>query len=374
MGLLDQICALKWIQKNIKSFGGDPEKVTLFGQSAGGCSISLLPLIDGTEGLFKRMISQSGPLSLTFSPEESTKLVEKLKEKLGSSKMKDLVSLSEEELIKINKDISDYDNFPERDGINLPIDLYAEYKSGKDIDMLLGSNQDEARLWIKSMEYYTNLISGETIYKLGLPILFETDLKRMSLEDKQNAYEFKKILSGEKIWKIVEFYNEGVFRIPLNKQAEYHSDAGGNTYVYYWTYPGKIEIMGACHGVELPYVLNNLKESPIIGDEVNIDLANEVQDMWVNFARTGNPSTTKNTWEQYNSDTRKTMLLGEEIKMEEDYKSEQRELIEPLLKYYINGNFLQMSYDVFQVYKISAVAISSLVIIGLILRKIKKII
>ena len=60
--------------------------------------------------------------------------------------------------------------------------------------------------------------------------------------------------------------------------------------------------------------------------------------------------------------------------MEEDYKSEQRELIEPLLKYYINGNFLQMSYDVFQVYKISAVAISSLVIIGLILRKIKKII
>jgi len=376
LGLLDQICALKWIQKNIKSFGGDPEKVTLIGHSAGAGSISLLPLIDGTEGLFKRMICESGSPSLTFSPQESKKLVEKLKEKLGSSKMKDLLSLSEEKLIKIDEAISNYDNFPERDGINLPTDLYDAYKSGKgsNIDMLLGSNQDEVRYWIKSMEYYTSLISGETIYKLGFPILFETDLKRMTLEDKQNVYDFKKIQSGEKIWKIAEFYNEAVFRIPMNKQAEYHSDAEGNTYVYYFNYPGKSKTMGACHWVELPYSLNNLNESQVVGDEANIELANEIQDMWINFVRNGNPSTTKNTWEKYNSDTRKTMILGEEIKMEEDYKSEQRELIEPLLKYYMNGNFVQMSYDVFQVYKIAGLAIPALVIIGLILRRIIKII
>ena len=375
LGLLDQICALKWIQKNIKNFGGDPEKVTLIGQSAGAGSISLLPLLDGTEGLFKRIIAQSGSLSLTFSSQECKKFVEKLKEKVGSSKMEDLLSLSEEKLVKIYKDIIDYSNFPERDGINLPIDLYGEYKSGKgkNIDMLLGSNQDEVRYWIKSLGSSTNLIIGEIIFKLGLPMLFESDLKKMSLEDKQNAYDFKKIRSGEKIWKIAEFYNEAVFRIPMNKQAEYHSDAGGNTYVYYWNYPGKNNELGTYHGIEIPYVLNNLKESSDAGDEANIDLANEVQDMWVNFARTGNPSTTKNTWEKYNSDTRKTMILGEEIKMEEDYKSEQRELIEPLLKYYMNGNFIQMSYDVFQVYKIAAIAISSLAIIALILRRIKKI-
>ena len=288
--------------------------------------------------------------------------------------MEDLLSLSEEKLKKINEDLNEYNSYPERDGINLPIDLYGAYKSGKgkNIDMLLGSNQDEVRLWTKLMNYFPNLISSETIYKLGLPILFETDLKRMSHEDKQNAYDFKKIQSGEKIWKITEFYNEAVFRIPMNKQAEYHSDAGGNTYVYYWNYPGKDKTKGACHSVELPYVLNNLNESLFVGDEANIDLANEVQDMWINFVRTGNPSTSKNTWEKYNSDTRKTMVLGEEIKMEEDIKSEQRKLIEPLLKYYFNGNFLQMKYNVFQVYKIAAVVISSLAIIGLILRRINK--
>ena len=238
----------------------------------------------------------------------------------------------------------------------------------------MGSNQDEVRFWITYLDNYSNIISGEIIYKLGFPILFETNLKMMSPEDKQNAYDFKKIQSGEKIWKITEFYNEAVFRIPMNKQAEYHSDAGGNTYVYYWNYPGKNNELGTYHGIEIPYVLNNLKESSDAGDEANIDLANEVQDMWINFVRNGNPSTTKYTWEKYNSDTRKTMILGEEIKMEEDYKSEQRELIEPLLKYYMNGNFLQMSYDVLQVYKIAGLAISGLLIIGLILRRIKRII
>ena len=94
LGLLDQICALKWIQKNIKNFGGDPNKVTVLGQSSGGASMSLLPLINGTDGLFKRIISQSGPISLTFSPNECEKLIKKLLEKSGASKMEDLVSLS----------------------------------------------------------------------------------------------------------------------------------------------------------------------------------------------------------------------------------------------------------------------------------------
>ena len=71
LGLLDQICALKWIQKNIKQFGGDSEKVTVFGESAGAGSVSLLPLIDGTEGLFKRIIAESGSINLSFSPEET---------------------------------------------------------------------------------------------------------------------------------------------------------------------------------------------------------------------------------------------------------------------------------------------------------------
>ena len=100
LGLLDQICALKWVQKNIKNFGGDPQRVTLFGQSAGASSISLLPLIDGNENLFKRIICESGSFGLTSSTEETKKLTEELLEKSGASKMEDLVALSEEQIKK----------------------------------------------------------------------------------------------------------------------------------------------------------------------------------------------------------------------------------------------------------------------------------
>jgi para-nitrobenzyl esterase len=89
--------------------------------------------------------------------------------------------------------------------------------------------------------------------------------------------------------------------------------------------------------------------------------------MWVNFARYGNPSTSNHIWEKYNSQTRKTMILDEEIKMEEDYKREQRILIEPLLKYYFNGCYSNISLNVPQFYKIIVEIVGTLLIIIIIL-------
>ena len=371
LGLLDQICALKWIQNNINKFGGDPKKVTIFGQSSGGSSISLLPLIEGSEGLFKRIISQSGPLSLTYSPDQCKSLIENFLEKSGGKNMEDLVSISEAKIKEINEEINDYANYPERDGINLPLDLYEGYKSGKgkDIDMLLGTNKDEVRHWIKSMGYYSNLISGEFIYKHGMPALYETDIRTLSDEDKEYVREFMHIQNPyqKRIWKITEFYTEIVFRTPMNKMAEYHSEAGGNTYLYLWTYPGEDETLGACHNIELSYIFNNLQETLFTGNKVSPELANKAQEMWINFARTGNPSTSEYNWEKYDSNTRKTMFIGEQIKMVEDYKGEQRELIEPLLNYYINGNYNEISYNVPQIYRIALQLIATLgLIVGII--------
>ena len=73
LGLLDQIQALKWINKNIENFGGDKNNVTIFGESAGGSSVTLLPLINGTKRLFKRIISQSGSFAWTINKEAQKK-------------------------------------------------------------------------------------------------------------------------------------------------------------------------------------------------------------------------------------------------------------------------------------------------------------
>ena len=382
LGLLDQICALQWIQKNIKQFGGNPERVTVFGESAGAGSVSLLPLIYGTDGLFKRIIAESGSINLSYSTDETKLLTEKLLDEADANNMGDLISLSNEKIKEINEDLNDYNNFPERDGVILPQDLNGVYKSGKgkNIDMLLGTNKDEVRYWINEMDYYTSLLSGKFIFEHGIPILFENNMKRLSDEDKKYVDDFMDLQNDKKVWKITEFYNEVLFRVPMNKQAEYHSDAGGNTYVYHWKYPGEDETIGACHAIELSYIFNNLQETIYTGNKINVELANEAQEMWVNFARYGDPSTSKHKWEKYDSKTRKTMILDENIHMEEDYKREQRLLIEPLLKYYFNGCYSNLSMNVPQFYKIVAQLVGTLliiigiivIIIVLIVKRIKK--
>jgi para-nitrobenzyl esterase len=282
--------------------------------------------------------------------------------------MNELTAIDENKYKEINEELNDYNNFPKRDEFILPVDLYKEYElgKGKDIDMLLGSNKDEVRYWINEMDYYS-ILSGKFIYEHGFPILFENNLKRLNDEERKNVDEFMDRLDDKKIWKITEFYNELLFRIPMNKQAELHSNAGGNTYVYHWKYPGEDETIGACHAIELSYVFNNLQEKIYTGNKINPELAKEVQEMWINFAKYGDPSTSKHKWEQYNSQTRKTMILDEKIYMEEDYKKEQRLLIEPLLKYYFNGCYSNISLNVPQFYKIIVEIVGTLLIIIIIL-------
>ena len=365
LGLLDQICALKWTKNNINNFGGDPDKITIFGESAGAGSVSLLPLISEADGLFKRIIAESGSINFSFSPDETKRLTQLLLEESGKSNIQEIVSISEEKMKEMNEKLNDYNNCPKRDDYLLKGDLYDSYKSGKgkNIDMLLGTNKDELRYWINEMEGYIGSLSGLFIYKHLIPILYENNLKRLNDEEKKNVDKFMELQEGENIWKITEFYNELVFRIPMNKIAEYHSDNGGNTYVYHWKYPGEDEIFGACHAIELSYVFNNPQESIYTGNKYNYELADEVQVMWVNFARTGNPSTSKHTWEKYNSETRKSMILDGNIQMVEDYKKKQRLLIEPLLKYYFNGNYSKLSLNVPHYYKIIALIVGTLLII-----------
>ena len=357
LGLLDQICSLKWIQKNIKSFGGDPEKVTLFGNSAGGVSLSLLTLMDESKGLFKRIIVESGPISLTSTKDEFKKLTSQLLTKFSAKNMEDLMAISEEDLYNIILEVSS--NYPLKDGITLPMDLYEAFKSGKgkNVDMLIGSNQNE------TMFYY--IYNGELYFRIGFQIMYENDLKKMSQEDQKKANQFMKLLKDKKIWKVAEFYNDIIFRLPLIKQAEYHSDNGGNTYVYHWKYDGE-QPYGSYHSLEIPYVFNNFKNTMYENTiKENENIIKNVQDMWVNFARTGNPSTDELVWDKYDSKDRKTMIIDEKCEMINDYKGEQREILDSLLKYNLKGDTSNLSYNVPIVYQvIGQIIIVILFIIG----------
>ena len=375
LGLLDQKCALEWVRDNISAFGGDPDNVTIFGESSGAGSVSLLPLVKGTKGLFRRVIAESGSVALTYSREECQNLTEMLLEETGCSSMDELTGLSEEELKEVNEKLNDYNNFPERDGNVLPEDLYGAYRDGlaDGIDLLTGTNADEVNYWVWEMEYTVPVLPGKLTYALAEPVMFENDQKKLSDDEKTDIASFMSMQSGSRTEKLSEFYNETLFRIPAMQQAAFHSDNGNNTYTYYWTYPCSDEKIGACHAVELAYVFNNPEVTIYTGENYNEELADVVQDMWVNFARTGDPSTDNHKWGQYDPEKRDTMVLGSDIHMESDIKAEQRELIEPILHHYINGNYMQMSFNVPHTYRIAGLLAAVIIaVIALMVTVIKK--
>jgi len=338
---------LRWIQENISNFGGDPENVTIVGESAGAGSVSLLPVIKGTEGLFQKVIAESGSVALTYSKEECQGLTRRLLKESGAESIDKLINLSEEQIKKINESLNEYNNFPMRDGKIIPENIYQAYKDGEanDVDILIGTNADEANYWI-------NEVGGIAIYKFLIPVMYENNISRLTDEDMKKVKQFRDYLDLKNVWEITEFYNEVLFRVPAIAQAESHADNGGNTYMYYWTYPSVLENMGACHAVELAYVFNNLSETITTGDNIDVNLANTVQEMWTNFVRNGNPSTSSLEWKQYDSTSRKTMILGSECYIENSPLNEQRQLIEPILKYHFNGAYANLSFNVPYIYKI----------------------
>ena len=341
LGLLDQIEALRWIKKNIPSFGGNPDNVTIFGESAGGGSVSLLPIIPEAKGLFRRVIAQSGSVALTFSKEECLDYTRKLMKGAGAQNMDDLMKLSEQELTELNNRLDLDNNFPQRDGRLIPLNPYEPYRNGEtaDVDILIGTNSNELNYWIGEL-------GGILPFRFGIPVKFENDIKRLSAKDKQRVRKFLSGLKGHSMWRIAEFYNEVMFRLPAIKQAEYHSRNGGTVYMYYWSEPSSITFRGACHAVELAYVFGNTDETIYTGKPADLQLSRMIMNIWTNFARTGNPSTANLQWEPFDSVNRATMLLRKHPVMKYDILRKQRILLNPLLGYMINASYTELDYNV----------------------------
>ena len=332
LGILDQVEALRWVKRNIAAFGGDPSLVTIVGHSAGAGSVSILSSIDEAQGLFRRAIMQSGSVALTSSREDCLKLTKRVLDATGAKTVADLQALSQDEIIALNDEVGAFYRFPERDGLLIPEDPYGRFDGfNAGIDMLIGSNADEARYWIDAM-------GGEEDFGLAVQLWYR--YLSMSLDDSQreSASRFLDIVPKDNPWPVAELLNDLMFRGPAIEMAQRHAASGGRTYMYYWNKALSDPIYGACHGTEVSYVLNTGRQIKN-GDQHNPALAAEVQQMWLNFARTGNPSTPSHYWPAYESAQRATMVLGDSITLANDLLGQQRQLIAPLIPEYISPVF-----------------------------------
>ncbi len=331
LGLYDNIRALEWVQENIEAFGGDPGNVTIFGESAGGGIVSLLPLMDEAQGLFQKVIAESGSVYLTSSKEDCQLLTELIMEKTGAENMDDLIALSEDEIKDLVTYTLDYEdeelgiyggvyNSPMRDGTVLPetvqelCDAYAQ-SPASDIIYMTGTNANEYNYWLGEMtgKDEPGALPTDEDYEYFY-YSYEDLLDGIIAEDETGDMKtFKKLLKQrgikEKIWQSVEYINETYFRIPAITEAENHA---GATYMYYWKHPSSIDDYGACHAVELSYVFNNLQDTAFTGDNPDEELAKKVQQAWVSFAKTGVPTVEgEPEWPEYNKDTRATMIIND---------------------------------------------------------------
>ena len=338
LGILDQVEALRWVKRNIAAFGGDPDNVTIMGHSAGAGSVALLASIDEAQGLFRRAIMQSGSVAFTSSRDDCQRLTQRVLDATGAKTVADLQALTLDEIIALNDKVGEFYRFPERDGQLIPEDPYSRFDGfNAGIDMLIGSTADEARYWVDAM-------GGED--KFDVATWLWARYITLSLDSAQRSSANRFLSDGDVentsfSSPSVEFLNELMFRVPAIEMAQRHAASGGRTYLYTWLVPlgGNDTKYGACHGAEVCYVLNTGRQIKH-GEAPDPQLANQVQQMWVNFATTGNPSTPGHYWPAYDTTQRASMLIASDTLMvENDRLAGQRRLIAPLMREYISPIF-----------------------------------
>jgi len=318
--LLDQIAALRWVRDHIAEFGGDPDAVTVMGESAGAVSVASLLVMPAARGLFHRAILQSGASGLSPPTRaDATALAESVCAELGVG-ARELVGLPVERLVSAQEHASRTRGLgafsPYIDGVTMPrspLELMSE-GVGSNVPVLLGSNRDEWALFDVFLgDAATNVVKGQLRGRLGSAIDQLHARYREARDDQSEA----------RAW--LDIVGDVAFRIPMIRLAEAQSRfAPVFMYRFDWATPAFDGRLGAAHALELPFVWNTV-ESPLGqlllgGDLVSARvLAASMHAAWASFIRTATPvAEGLPGWPAYDATRRATMLLDRESRVVDD--------------------------------------------------------
>ena len=335
LNILDQICALEWINENIAAFGGDPDTITLFGESAGSSSAALLSVCPAAKGLFRRVIMESGPIDLYKTPEKGAGYAEELMGILGCSTVQQMVDKTAGELIDAMQVLCDRHPFevsltyaPVCDGTLLPRKPLKAWAQGaaKDIQFMIGSTEDEFNYF----KFYFEPEDMPAFWGGQTPFHFDGTVDITQWEQMfADAYPELDLVGN-----YIEFMNQTGFRVLGDYMAELQS-AYNPVYNYLFRYKSTIEGMGACHAIEVPFVLSNL-DTPngleFTGPNPPAHLAREMGRCWYSFAKRGVPVAPDGVpWLSYTAEHHGTMVIdGDAWLQERDINEKNNGLFRPM--------------------------------------------
>ena len=312
LGLMDQLMALKWVHENIAAFDGNPDNVTIFGESAGAGSVTLLPLVKGSQQYFKRVIAESGAPVFTRSTEEAIACTNELMAQLGCSTVADLQKVEVSKLVAVADGLLGLRTWAERDGYFLPLDPYEAYANGaaKDIDLMHGCNKDEMNYFVWGFGSDWNEWAADRKAK---------KMAQMTDEEKALVESFCNDIKGEPYEYTSRLFDQLVFIAPLFRLSENQTKAGGKTYNYFFTVESSVPLMKCGHAVELSTVFNHPEQTFVTGRTFDETFSKTMRRMWVQFAKTGNPSLSASEspdgkakeWPLYDLENKQLMIFDE---------------------------------------------------------------
>jgi para-nitrobenzyl esterase len=334
LGIKDQVAALKWVKENIAAFGGDPDAVTIFGESAGGVSVLTLMTLPSAKGLFGKVIAESGPPDDLWTPQIATDITKRYLAILhispdSISRLRavpvDTLSSALEVLMHelISKPSLIKTFAPTIDGSYIPTGLLDAVKQGRadNIPLLIGTNRNEANLFAMK-----RLNMAPKSAKELAPYM--TKIKPETRNAILATYKNYPHRSG-----VLDLMTDGIFTVPTIRLASEQSKHSA-TYMYRFDWcstPLKMVGLRACHGLEIPFVFGTFRSgtgkmlSTMANKKVIARVSKQIQTAWLSFVRTGNPGAQQlANWKKYDAAEHPTLIFDKTTTLATDPNGLQR--------------------------------------------------
>uniref|UniRef100_A0A087Y3R1 Carboxylic ester hydrolase n=1 Tax=Poecilia formosa TaxID=48698 RepID=A0A087Y3R1_POEFO len=337
-GLLDQRLALKWVVDNIAAFGGDPKKITIFGESAGAASVGFHLVSPGSQGLFQRAVMQSGAPNAAWAIATKNEIYER------SLKLAKLINCPVDyparlEYCLLNADpknlfLKQYENLvppsvlpypfvPHIDGDFVPSDIETLLNSSTlpNKELLIGLNKDEGTYFLfYGMPGFTregeSLITRKNFIE-GLPLVM-TNSSEIVKEAGISYYTDWRDENNTKSNRdeMARMVGDSLFNCPVVDFATRYAERGGKTFFYFFDHVSSKnpwpKWAGAMHGYEIEFVFGMPLNPVLKYQQDEITLANKTMQHYGDFARTGNPKFKGGDWPLFKANTQEYLSLNDD--------------------------------------------------------------